>query len=102
MSDEELYEATRGVWKVGPRREEAKYALAVHDGIVREVYEITEWQPAGTTPYSTRNEDELPLEGRWEFVGGLAAPEIRQAYIGASVSDYFQRGQQNPITYVNC
>jgi len=102
MSAEELYEATRGVWRVGPRRELAKYALAVHDGIVREVYEIAQWQPAGTTPYLTRNKDKLPVEGRWEFEGSVAPPQIRQAYLGLAVDTYFKRGQQNPITYVNC
>lgn len=29
MSTQALYEATRGVWKVGDRRESARYALAV-------------------------------------------------------------------------
>ena len=50
MSDIELYDATRGVWKVGARRERASYAFAVFEGIVREVYKINEWFPAGTTP----------------------------------------------------
>lgn len=40
MSREALYEATRGHWKVGPRRERAEFAMAVAGGIVREVYEI--------------------------------------------------------------
>jgi len=29
MGDQELYEATRGVWRVGTRREQAEYAFAV-------------------------------------------------------------------------
>lgn len=86
MSAEELYEASRGVWRVGPRREGAKYALAVHDGIVREVYAIADWHPAGTISYSTRKKDELPLEGRWEFDRSVAPPAIRQAGSG-SVSE---------------
>jgi hypothetical protein len=102
MTADELYEATRGVWKVGLRREGAKYAFAVHEGTVREVYEIAEWDPAGTTSYVTRDEEKLPLEGRWEFRGTVAPPETRRVYVGASVSDYFKQGQQNPVTYVNC
>ena len=39
MSDVALYEATRGVWRIGPRREGARLALAVHDGLVKEVYQ---------------------------------------------------------------
>ena len=33
MSDMALYEATRGVWRVGPRRDRARYALTVHQGV---------------------------------------------------------------------
>jgi hypothetical protein len=54
MSDVALYEATRGVWKIGPRRAKARYALAVYQGVVQEVYEILNWDPAWTSPYSNR------------------------------------------------
>jgi hypothetical protein len=49
MTESELYDATRASWKVGNRRSEAQYALAVFEGIVREVYEITAWMPSGST-----------------------------------------------------
>ncbi len=49
MSSDELYEATRGIWKVGSRRSGAKFALAVFRGVVWEVYEIGAWYAAGTT-----------------------------------------------------
>ena len=38
MSGKELYEATRGVWKVGIRREKVRIAMAVFKGFVKEVY----------------------------------------------------------------
>jgi hypothetical protein len=101
MSDVALYEATRGFWKVGPRREGAQYALAVHEGIVREVYTIDRWQPAGTAPYKTRPQPTDPA-GRWEFVGSRAPEAIRSKYVGRSVKNYFTKGSQNPIRYVNC
>jgi uncharacterized protein len=41
MNEMELYDATRGIWKVGPLRERAKYAFAVFEGVIREVYEIS-------------------------------------------------------------
>ena len=69
MSALALYEATRGVWKIGPRRDLVKYALAVHHAIVQEVYEISHWQPAWTTPYTTRTFLDQTVPGRWEFVG---------------------------------
>jgi hypothetical protein len=46
MSIQELYEATRGVWKLGTRRVQAHYAFAVYRGVVREVYQIEGWHPS--------------------------------------------------------
>ena len=100
MSDLALYEATRGVWKVGPRREQAQYALAVYQGVVQEVYRIHHWQPAGTVSYQTRRFEKALLAGRFEFVGSVAAEPIRQRYVQKSVAHYFTRGAQNPIAYV--
>lgn len=101
MSDAELYEVTRGVWKLGPRREYAKYAFAVFEGVVREVYSIESWHPAGSTPYETRPNEEMSLDGRWEFVGHIASDEVRNKYFGHSVAAYLTKGAQNPIAYVN-
>jgi len=101
MSDLALYEATKGVWRIGPRRDRARYALAVVQGTVVEVYRIHHWQPALATPYSTRLLDPQLASGRWEFVGAVADGEVRDRYVGRSVASYFTRGSQNPITYVN-
>ena len=101
MSNVALYEATRGVWKVGPRREGAQLALAVHEGIVVEVYAIHDWHPGNTTPYQTRRFDDRLMGGRWEFTGTVAADPVREKYVGKNVADYFGRGSQNPIKYVN-
>jgi hypothetical protein len=101
MSDKALYEATRGHWKVGKRREGARYGLALHQGVVLEVYAIDGWQPGGTAPYATRPQRMDP-EGRWEFVGEVAPEWVRGKYVGRSVKAYLKRGNQNPILYVNC
>ncbi|MEO6060262.1 MAG: hypothetical protein ABIQ05_09895 [Candidatus Limnocylindria bacterium] len=101
MSDKALYEATRGHWKVGERRDGAEYVLAVHLGVVLEAYAIERWQPAGTSLYATRPQRKDP-EGRWEFVGDIAPHAIRSKYVGRSVKEYLNRGNQNPIHYVNC
>lgn len=100
MDDEELYEATRGVWKLGDRRNNAKYAFAVYKGMVREVYSIQRWFPAGTTIYRTR--EDLYYPERWEFEGGIAEKTIRRKYIDKSVEAYLAFNSRNPITYVNC
>lgn len=96
MSNEELYEATRGIWRLGSRRENADYGMAVYQGIVREVYRIQSWHPAGTLPYKTRDANGFKESGRWEFEGSIAT-DIRDQYIGNSVG----LGGQNPIRYKN-
>lgn len=96
MPPEELYEATRGTWKVGPRRNRVEYTMAVYQGIVREVYRIEQWLPAGTLEYQTRESEGFKGSGRWEF-SGTVADDIRDEYVGFSVG----MGGQNPIRYVN-
>jgi hypothetical protein len=101
MSDVALYEATRGVWKIGPRRDNAEYALAIVQGIVKEVYQIGYWQPALTTPYTSRKLDAALAAGRWEFIGKRAPDAVRDRYLRKSVAAYFKKGNQSPIVYVN-
>jgi len=98
MSEMELYDVTRGRWIVGSKRERAKYAFSVYDGIVKEVYEIRQWLPAGST-FSTRKDK--PPPDRWEFIGNLAESVVRDKYRNKSVAHYFAKGSQNPIQYVN-
>jgi hypothetical protein len=103
MSAEELYEATRGVWKLGERRDKAKYGLAVFEGVVREVYEITgPWLPARTALYRTRDLSDRDVSGRWEFTGVVAQADVRDKYRLGNVQGYFRQGQQSPTVHVNC
>ena len=96
MSGLELYEATRGFWVIGPRRDRVEVAMAVYQGVVREVYRIRAWYPAGTLSYETRDATPYRDSGRWEFEGEVAE-DLRDAYVGYSVG----KGGQNPIRYVN-
>ena len=96
MSALALYEATRGFWRVGPDREKAELALAVYQGVVREVYRIDRWDPAGTQEYETREVGANRGSGRWEFTGEVAA-DMRGKYVGRFVD----KGGQNPIHYAN-
>lgn len=100
MTPTELYDATRGVWVVGPQREKAKYAFAIFGGVIREVYEIAQWLPAGST-LSTRPPGDVRAPGRWEFVGRLAPERLRKQYLDRYVGHTFRQGNQNPISYVN-
>jgi hypothetical protein len=101
MSPEELYEATRGIWVVGEKREKVEFAFAVYHGIVREVYKIQKWYPAGSLNYKYRKISALKNKNRWEFEGIPASEEIRELYIHKSVKEYFNKGSQNPIRYIN-
>jgi hypothetical protein len=96
------YEATGAAWKIGPRRDCADYAFAVVRGVVVEVCALGAWQPAGRSHYVTRAKAEVNRPGRWEFIGDVAPPSVREKYRWHSVSDHFKRGNQNPIHYVNC
>lgn len=89
-----LYEITRGNWVVGKRREKAKYAFSVFNGIVRQVYCIQEWFPVTARNLSQKTQE------RWRFAG-IVAEEMHH-YIGGSVDAYMAQGNQNPIKYVNC
>lgn len=101
MTPLELYEITRGIWRLGDRREKAKYAFAVFEGVVREVYSVANWHRAFTTPYQTRDLSKRNLDGRWEFEGTVAPEDIREKYHLHSVRAYFRRGNQSPTVYVN-
>ena len=98
MSEEALYEATRGIWK---RRLESvegtDYCLSVFKGEVVEVYKIDEWLQAGTIPMKTRTILPERNAGRVEFTGKVALDEIRNKYIGKNVSKLFKYGEASPI-----
>jgi hypothetical protein len=101
MTEMELYDYTRGRWKININRaKKAKYAFAVYDGIIQEVYSVFTWLEAGKI-MSTRIEKEIS-EGRFEFIGDVAEDEIRNKYRYKSVEHYFKKGNANPIMYLNC
>lgn len=83
MTDIELYDYTRGRWKVSRiQAKKAKYAFAVYEGIIQEIYEIIDWFEAGKT-FSVRHDKKNPetlrkLEGRFEFIGNIASSLIQK------------------------
>ncbi len=91
MTAEELYEATRKSWVIGPRRELVKYAVATYRGLTREVYRIEKWHSVvfkGKT--------------RWAFTGNLADDDIRRELLYKSIVNLYRQGNSNPIKYLNC
>lgn len=105
MSSLALYEATRGAWVIGSRRDKVEYALAVSKGTVKEVYEVHRWHSMGVLHYATRPcrhcgaRDGIGASNRWEFSGEVAADEIRRRYVGKSVKRYFPKGNVSPFRY---
>ena len=112
MTPLELYEATRGFWRVNlAKAQNVDYALAVYSGIVLEVYEVADWYDAFTTMMFTRtngtddeedydyDEDEAK-NNRREFVGRVARKEDRDKYIHKSVEKFYGNGKRNPIRYI--
>lgn len=80
LSPLELYEMTRGFWRVDVEHaRQADYVLAVYQGIVREVYQVADWFPGGTT-FMQREEDGAWAKDRYEFVGRIADETVRQKY----------------------
>lgn len=101
LTTEELYEATRKMWRIGPRRDRAEYALAVSYGIVREVYKIGHFSAESRWESFTHNREGKPLKTkRWGFFGSVAAD--LQHLVNTNVSRLPQAIGQNPVFYINC
>lgn len=108
IEDQELYENTRGIWERLPRDyENAKYAFAIYDHVIQEVYEIAGWYKALTTQYFTRkwnSSQELiqkTEEKKMEFVGRIASSDIRDRYKYKSILNSVDRSYGHSITGVN-
>ena len=98
MDPEALYEATAGWWKVGPKREQAKYAFSVNRGVIREIYAID-----GLRPRKQGDRDwehDPPGRPRWGFAGA-PAPEMA-AFRNKSVKHLLKPGMASPVVYLNC
>jgi hypothetical protein len=101
LTDEELYEVTRKMWRIGPRRDTAEYALAVSYGIVRQVYRIGRFTPESKwEPFSHSREGKLMKRKRWGFVGVIA--EELQHLVNSKIDHLPNTKGQNPVFYLNC
>ena len=94
MSEAELYEITRGNWPIGVRRNKAKFAFCVNNGLIRQVYTIQKWFPV-----EARSESQKKKE-RWRFEGEIS--QELQHYIGCNIGNYLTKGAQFPVKYINC
>jgi hypothetical protein len=106
MSDFELYDATRGRWIIAQWRLERMqypckvYACAVYKGVIKEVYEVSIWLKAATMSLTRPGDATDPkLRDRYEFVGRIAPPKIRNKYISKDASALFSKGDQHSLKY---
>lgn len=108
MSYDELYEATRKWWVVGPERRKPgspvapQWAMAVFGGIVRAVYRIDGWQRPSQEDIAV----DPKRRKRWAF-NGERDPKLEAIYmhrdVWANLRDPVSgRASQNPMRYVNC
>ena len=90
MSALELYEITRGNWRLNPRRAEtAEYGIGLTDGVIRSIYRIQAWEPvAGRNPK------------RYRFFG-YETEEMRR-YLGYSLLHHPNHRVRGPLFYLNC
>jgi hypothetical protein len=108
MADAELYEATRQWWKVAEQRRQLgtppapNWAMAVFGGVVRAVYRIEAWEPAGEAAIAGNPR----RAGRWGFRGSRDQ-DMESIYLHRDVSGHLRgstsgQAAQNPLRYVNC
>jgi len=100
MVAEDLYEATRGWWKIGPRREKAKYVFSVNRGVIRGVYRVN------TNGWRQRRQGDRDYlhdadkKSRWGF-DGVPATEMSE-FLNTSVRHLYKAGEASPVKYINC
>ena len=102
MPSSELYEFTRGRWKISEeKRNKVKYACAVYEGVIRETYKVEQWFTAGSTYFAYRLDELTAKEkGRHEYIGNIADDQIRKIYNYKSVKHLFSPGFAGPILFV--
>jgi hypothetical protein len=93
---DDLYNATRRAWKCSKNRIlekdgsiKIKFVLAIADGIIREVYEVSSWY-----------EDEK-FPKRWSFEGTRVIDDKLRKLVGRSSKDSIIFGSAQSIAYAN-
>ena len=99
MKPEDLFEITHGWWEVAlPRAQNAKYAFAVCNFVIRAVYRIDSWRQQSPSDRGW-NEDSVPGK-RWGF-DGAPASEMSH-FLNRSVAHLYKKGDRTQFRYFNC
>ena len=103
LTPAQLYERTRRYWVCQPANYDAKYAMCVAKGVVREVYEIDQWSRVNMrneildSTRSVRNPS-YKIQDRWVFSGKICSEMAR--FVGADVGRYRKHGNANPLIWM--
>jgi hypothetical protein len=86
LTDQQVYDAGRGWWKVGDRAERESHAVLTSRGIARQVIEITGWDPGKQS------------NGRRAFRGTILSPGhlLHDRYVGQPLA----AASRNPVGYI--
>ena len=86
----DIYETVRRSWKVNlDKVQKYKYCFAVLNGVVRNVYMISEWKPST-----------FPNNERFEFTGLEAPEEIKKCFVNKRIPEKYRRkGMASPVLY---
>ena len=111
MSDYELYDSVRGVWRASMNNaRSATYVFGVYNSLIVAVYKPTRWYKCKEAPEKRPRQDEIltpQTENRIFFVDegfekGCQHDENEAFYLGKSIAGLkLNQGAQNPITYLN-
>ncbi len=104
------YDATRICWAVSPSRaKEAQYVLAVHNGLIVDVFEPEDWLLATDEDFrgfdlpSKTEYDSGEKRKRYAFYGPQASERILKKYVRHRIpQEYRKKGQAGPFLYCNC
>ncbi len=110
MSQEDLYDTVRGVWKVSKENaSKVDYVFGVYNSLIVAVYKPTEWfvckeamdrLPKQDLQLTEETENRLYFidEG---FEQGLQQDENQEFYSGKSIAQLKCQKSQNPVSYLN-
>ena len=100
MTQDELYDITRGLWRTAHiKARKCDVVLSVFKGEVLEVYEVDQWVDGANVRWKV-----LPDKyraGSYGFNGHVAAPSVRNQFVGRSVRNLFKPGNRHPVSAFN-
>ena len=90
MDEEHLYNKTRGNWALNLKRaEKAEYGIGVHNGVIRGIYKICNWEKGRSSTRSHRY-----------FFNGYKEEKMNK-YIGYSLINHPGHAVRGPLFYYN-